>query len=182
MFWNNRLDFVAEMDSISSGVRKVKFALFGEDEPDPAHEAGAPVDSFVSRDRTEGGGGEGSSNMGESLWAKLVELFNDEQLNITTFEFWCYTVFRVLALILIFPAWLLLGVFTAGWLWPPQVRKWLFVQQFTKRGVDPSVEFETKTKITLEELTKENEALMEEITQITLVLKSISEDLPQGAY
>jgi len=182
VFWNNRLDFVAEMDSISSGVRKVKISLFGEDEPVIVHDAGVPADSFTSRDKTEGGGVEGSSNLGESLWAKLVEWFNDEQLSITTFEFWCYTVFRVFALFIIFPAWLLLGVVTAGWLWPPQVRKWLFVQQFTRRGADPSLEFENKTKIILDELTKENEALMEEITQITLVLKSISEDIPRGAY
>jgi len=30
---------------------------------------------------------------------------------------------------LIIPLWLLVGLVTAGWLWPPQVREWLFVQK-----------------------------------------------------
>jgi hypothetical protein len=42
-----------------------------------------------------------------------------------------YNVFRIFSIICVIPVWLALGAITAGWLWPPQVREYLFVQKET---------------------------------------------------
>lgn len=40
----------------------------------------------------------------------------------------------------IVPAWLILGVLTAGWFWPPQLREGLFKQKIYIREEPPDVE------------------------------------------
>ena len=67
-------------------------------------------------------------------WTELISLFDanlydDIEVKLGSFEFWCYFLFRFLAITLIIPCWILLGLVTAGWLWPPQVRELLFLQQ-----------------------------------------------------
>uniref|UniRef100_A0A7S2JQ49 Uncharacterized protein n=1 Tax=Leptocylindrus danicus TaxID=163516 RepID=A0A7S2JQ49_9STRA len=57
----------------------------------------------------------------------------------------------------------------------PQVRMWLFVKQFTKRGACTRNQNENHSG----RVDEKNEALMEGATQTTLILKSISDDIPQ---
>ena len=42
--------------------------------------------------------------------------------------------FRIFSIFVVIPLWLAIGGITAGWLWPPQVREWLFVQKETAIG------------------------------------------------
>jgi hypothetical protein len=46
-------------------------------------------------------------------------------------EFMVYLLFRIFSIVFIIPLWLVLGLITAGWLWPPQIREFLFVQKET---------------------------------------------------
>lgn len=63
------------------------------------------------------------ATLGKEAWKQLRELFQDDiEESVMTFEFWAYLLLRVMAAILI-PLWLLVGLITCGWLWPPQVRE-----------------------------------------------------------
>ena len=61
-------------------------------------------------------------------WKSLMDMFDDDEVN----QGGAMGVFikLIVALILI-PTWLVLGVLSAGWLWPPQVRKGIFVQRIS---------------------------------------------------
>mmetsp|Transcript_48503 Transcript_48503/g.58525 ORF Transcript_48503/g.58525 Transcript_48503/m.58525 type:complete len:819 (-) Transcript_48503:67-2523(-) len=117
VFWSNRLDFVAEMDAMTSGPwkKKVKSILSFGDAPD-----GSTVDL------SEG------DVFGRSGWKHLIELYDDEDLSPVSFEFWCYLVARVVTGVFIIPSWFLVGVLSAGWLWPPQMREYFLKQQASK--------------------------------------------------
>ena len=137
VFWSNRLDFVAEMDAISYGLRN-KMNLLHGDTSDGA--AGAPTHvqegpaGFVATDNKQ----MKDTHQGVFYdgWKNLVQLFDqhlydDIDMSPSNLEFWCYFLFRGLAVVLVIPLWIIAGIITAGWLWPPQVREWLFVQQET---------------------------------------------------
>lgn len=62
------------------------------------------------------------------LWKKLVECFDpgrEENKSKTI----CLLPWRICISTFLIPFWLLVGVLSAGWLWPPQVREGLFVQR-----------------------------------------------------
>ena len=102
VFWSNRLDFVAEMDVISSN-----FARKGE----------------------RGSSSEESAT-GE-LWKKFMYLFDDEidEHGIMSIESIVYIVLKVFAACVIIPLWIIFGLITFGMLWPPQVREKLLTSQ-----------------------------------------------------
>jgi hypothetical protein len=117
VFWSNRLDFVAEMDAVSNGPwkKKVKcfFPFFGEEQ------------------------GVEDVPFGTDIWKQLMELFEEEtMMGVETFspEWMCYTLLRIATIFIIIPLWVLLGTFSAGWLWPPQVRAYLFTQRIFAVG------------------------------------------------
>src|SRR6056300_1764272 len=67
-------------------------------------------------------------------WQSLMNLFDRNlyetyDVQPSSIEFWCYVLVRFGAFIFVIPLWLLLGMCTAGWLWPPQVREFLFQQK-----------------------------------------------------
>jgi hypothetical protein len=127
VFWNSRLDYVAEMDLISSGpwITKLKNAvcccccgLFGKN----SSNNGVSMQSDLSK-----------SDFGASLWKKLVSLYEDQDLKVVSAEFWCYLLFRACGLLII-TVWLISGIVTMGFLWPRQVRDRLFVQRTAKQS------------------------------------------------
>lgn len=142
VFWSNRLDFVAEMDAISS-VRKPSNFPFSK-----GKSAGVPGAPTTVQEGPYGEGvqvyaeqtGEGkrrSKQVFREAWKNLMSLFDatlydDIDLHPGSFEFWCYFFFRIFAIVFIIPAWLVAGAATVGWLWPPQVREYLFVQKKTQ--------------------------------------------------
>ena len=56
-------------------------------------------------------------------------LYETYDVNPSSFEFWCYVLVRFAAVVFVIPVWLILGLVTAGWLWPPQVSEYLLKQK-----------------------------------------------------
>ena len=131
VFWSNRLDFVAEMDAISYGLRaKLGFA------ENPGGGGGIVREGPPGYGSSKGGGNKSSKRVFYDGWRNLVQLFDqhlydDIDFHPSNVDFWCYFLFRGLAVVFIIPIWIVAGLVTAGWLWPPQIREWLFVQKDT---------------------------------------------------
>jgi len=163
VFWTNRLDFVAEMDGIANGPWKSRMRkAFG---------CGSGNDQDVKSGYTE-------TVFGKELWKRIMDLFVDDiEEGVVSLDFLAYTMMRLVAIIVI-PLWLLLGVFTVGWLWPPQVREAIFTSTVFKHTTDSQRRDEQrKTQITSlqQDVKALNDDLMQEIaldrTQV-LQLKS----------
>ena len=124
VFWSNRLNFVAEMDAMSAGPwrKKVKNALMM---PSGLDGDSSDEQSISDNERLD---------MSSELWKKLVDFFEEDTkaFGIVSIEFWYYFLFRCIAALIIIPLWVLCGIFSAGYLWPPQVRAWLLEQRITK--------------------------------------------------
>jgi hypothetical protein len=134
VFWSNRLDFVAEMDGIASVVRR-RILCMGGDKGAP----GAPSNLQEQPNGTVSSDGDGntlgSKEWFRDTWKSIMSLFEDNvyddvDLRPAKIEFWVYMFYKALAVIVI-PLWAILGLFSVGILWPPQVRVWLLVQQET---------------------------------------------------
>mmetsp|Transcript_12465 Transcript_12465/g.26922 ORF Transcript_12465/g.26922 Transcript_12465/m.26922 type:complete len:833 (-) Transcript_12465:1491-3989(-) len=110
VFWSNRLDFVAEMDVISNS-----FSRKGRGEARGVFEAD-------------------DGAMGE-LWKKFMYLFDDDidDHGVMSVEFIIYNILRMFAAIIVIPLWLVIGLLTLGFLWPPQVREKLLTSKMIDR-------------------------------------------------
>ena len=133
VFWANRLDFVAEMDAIKNVGKRIK-ACCGKGGGAP----GAPTNVQETPNGEpiplEGDEEKGSSGKFRAGWQSLMNLFDRNlyetyDVKPSSIEFWCYVLVRFGAFFLVIPLWLLVGLCTAGWLWPPQVREWMFQQK-----------------------------------------------------
>jgi len=148
VFWSNRLDFVAEMDAIASGPwkKKVRKAI------------------FLGQDGEGGSAGQVERDSSWAAWKKLTDLFEDDlqELSFLSMDFWCYLLLRMLTACIIIPLWILLGIVSAGWLWPPQVRAGFLVQRISKRNPGDVKEAEQRTK-DINELRKDVKELQEEV-------------------
>uniref|UniRef100_A0A7S2P4B0 Ion transport domain-containing protein n=1 Tax=Leptocylindrus danicus TaxID=163516 RepID=A0A7S2P4B0_9STRA len=172
VFWSNRLDFVAEMDSIITGFTKIKAIFCGKADDYDAPVSGSDP-SFYNTNESGRNIKDTDKHADRLLWSKLMELFSDEDLSPVSLDFWCYSISRLLALFVVFPVWLIIGFVTMGWLWPPQVREWLFVQKYTKRRTDATAEFQDKASATFETLINANANLKEKIAELNMVMKRI---------
>jgi Ion transport protein/Ankyrin repeats (many copies) len=161
VFWNNRLNFVAEMDAITYAIQRRFFcrkgkhggkrgsgggsssAAFGgeaqEGPDDSRHDpntTGTSTALNASRNKPEEAADdssvEGSSDYFREAWHQVLLLFDDNLYDeVDWIEAVVYNVFRVVCVFFVIPLWILVGALTAGWLWPPQVREYLFVQKET---------------------------------------------------
>ena len=133
----------AEMDAISYGTRKRVGSWFGErggglapGAPSEVVELPNGAPQLSSKDNPDDEDHTASTKYFREGWKQLMLLFDsnlydDIDLTPGNIEFWCYLCFQILAVIFFIPVWLIAGVVTAGWLWPPQVREYLFVQKET---------------------------------------------------
>ena len=132
VFWSNRLDFVAEMDAIKNIGKRIKKFFVDSDGT-----AGAPTavretprgDPILIEDDEKK-----SSDKFRYAWKSIMNLFDPNlyetyDVSAASFEFWCYFLVRFAAIIFVIPVWLIVGLCTAGLLWPPQVREYLFQQK-----------------------------------------------------
>lgn len=137
VFWSNRLDFVAEMDGISS-VFKQRILCMNENSQKGV--PGAPTkvqegpNGTVAMDVDEARSG--SKDIFREAWKSIMLLFesnfyDDVDLSPKKLEFWVYLCYQGFALFIIIPIWIIAGIGTFGMLWPPQVREFLFVQKET---------------------------------------------------
>lgn len=151
VFWNNRLDFIAEMDAISYAVQRRVLCCCGVGDPsktmdhhyhqssksngdatpEPVTPREGPTESGAFHTDSNGGD-ESSSDFFREAWHQVMLLFDANLYDeIDWIEAIVYNLFRILCLLVIIPLWLATGLITAGWLWPPQVREYLFVQKET---------------------------------------------------
>jgi Ion transport protein len=129
VFWTNRLDFVGEMDAIAHGpwTRQAWRWL--------------RLDKVETQKAMAGE----RSTFGSKTWRQMLDMFEDEvdQLSWWSREFWTLFFSRVFVAFVILPVWILLGLVTAGLLWPPEVREYVFVEAIATRlsnAGDESVE------------------------------------------
>mmetsp|Transcript_26686 Transcript_26686/g.55289 ORF Transcript_26686/g.55289 Transcript_26686/m.55289 type:complete len:834 (-) Transcript_26686:352-2853(-) len=132
VFWSNRLDFVAEMDSIKNVWKRIKKLVVQSDEVEgaPSRVRENPEGDPTILEEDEGNNGDRLRNG----WKTIMNLFDPNlyetyDVNPSSFEFWCYVLVRFAAIFFIIPVWLIIGLCTAGFLWPPQVREYLFQQK-----------------------------------------------------
>jgi len=125
VFWSNRLNFIAEVDAIAS--------VLGD-----GHVVPRPSSSGnVERNSSDADQGKSrSKRVFRDLWRTMTGLFKEdpyEYMDVSpgSFDFWCYLLLRIAAFFII-PVWLLLGLVTAGFLWPPQIREKLLCQPAVK--------------------------------------------------
>jgi hypothetical protein len=150
VFWSNRLAFVAEMDAIAYAIQR-RLRTFGTStghgDADGHSQRRAlglypeSTDSGTSAlDGQEGPGpmGSESPHLDKTTeyfregWHQVMLLFDANIYDdVDWIETWVYNIFRIFCVFIVIPLWLALGFVTAGWLWPPQVREWLFVQRET---------------------------------------------------
>ena len=127
VFWTNRLDFVAEMDAIANGPWKKRLRgvfRMADDEADQGH---------------------GDTMFGKEFWKRLMDLFEDDvEESMFTVEFWAYNFLRLMTGIIIIPLWVIIGVLSAGWLWPPQIREYIFTSTVAKHSSETEREAELR--------------------------------------
>ena len=191
VFWSNRLDFVAECDAISYGIRnKLGYLDDYDGEGGIGNVQEGPGGRSFRTSNTS------SKSFFADGWRNLVQLFDehlydDVDFNPTNVDFWCHFLCRALAVIFIIPLWILAGVATAGWLWPPQVREWLFVQKETaisrsdleKQKLEQLKEIQNGMRVLKADIRKELASGRDEIMRIKTEMEGahygIASDLQQ---
>jgi hypothetical protein len=140
VFWTNRLDFLSAINAVANGpwkkhVKKTVGMNAGSEDDN------APLDPDAS--------------FGADFWRRLIYLFEDDiDGSVMSLEFWVYVMLRVLAVLIIIPSWLALGVLTCGWLWPPQIREAIFTSDVSKHSSE-SAEQDALRKSQVANLEKE---------------------------
>mmetsp|Transcript_14949 Transcript_14949/g.21905 ORF Transcript_14949/g.21905 Transcript_14949/m.21905 type:complete len:844 (-) Transcript_14949:121-2652(-) len=125
VFWTNRLDFVAEMDAVANGPWKFRLRKM----------LGIQMDADEHTEVV----------FGREFWKRLMDLFEDDiDGGAMSAEFWAYNLLRVTTAIIIIPSWVILGMFSAGWLWPPQVREAIFTSTVTQHNSETEREDELR--------------------------------------
>ena len=197
VFWSNRLDFVAEMDSIASVVRKrILCCTDGED----AKEKTNIVPNLTQDDRSYVSE-DASSNIEKNLvygteewfrdkWNSIMSMFEEDVYGTAAGEdtrpidFW-YDVLNKTLVILVIPPWLILGFVTVGILWPPQVREWLFVQKDTaasraeieRRKLEQLQDIQRDTKLLKNELKMEMQHDRDEMFRMKHEVDAVQEEV-----
>jgi hypothetical protein len=128
VFWTNRLDFIAQMDAIANGPWKRLFLkAIGTEDVD--------IRSSINSD----------ASFGKDFWKRLMDLYEDEtDDSLFSLEFICYSVLRLSTALFIIPAWILVGLCTAGWFWPPQIREFIFTSTVSKHNSESEKEDELR--------------------------------------
>ena len=199
VFWSNRLDFVAEMDSIASVVRKRIFCKGAEGARTKARmlrnartEDDQASDSSRSRSSSNGAKMKiayGSEEWFRDKWDSIMSTFEHDLYGATEedmrpIDFWYDILIKTLA-VLVIPPWLILGFITVGILWPPQVREWLFVQKETaasraeieRRKLEQLQEIQRDTKLLKEELRMEMQHDRDDMFRMKAEVDAVQEEV-----
>jgi len=137
VFWSNRLAFITDMDMVTNGPWKktIKnlFKLRDDDDSDDAEDI-----NLAKKEKVE-------ISWERICWKKLIECFDpDVDSNTNGMGMILYVPLRLFVSMFLIPFWLLLGILSAGWLWPPQVREGLFVQKVTAEDAGEGNEIEKR--------------------------------------
>mmetsp|Transcript_6150 Transcript_6150/g.10426 ORF Transcript_6150/g.10426 Transcript_6150/m.10426 type:complete len:853 (-) Transcript_6150:113-2671(-) len=124
VFWSNKLDFVAEMDVIISGLSRCRN---NDDNAEDANE-----------------------NSMSELWKKFmyfIEADMDDKKYFSV-DYIIYTFLRFVTAVIIIPLWIIIGAITFGMLWPPQIRSKLMQSRTTRQIGNESVEHVRMKQVT----------------------------------
>jgi len=87
-------------------------------------------------------------------------------------------------IVIVMPVWLILGFLSAGYLWPPQLRKKLLEQNITRQHREETLEFEylekrvAKMKVILsKELTDSREIIGQMRTDLKCIISDVSKEV-----
>jgi len=194
VFWGNRLSYVAEMDAISYGVQK-RLKIFGGHRnggvigaPTQVQEGPYSVTENFPDDSRKAD--DPSKRYFKNGWKNIVQLFDqniydDIALSPRSIEFWCYFLFQVAAVLVIIPLWLLAGLMTFGFLWPPQIREYIFVQKETtvsranleKEKLEQLKEIQTSLKCLKVDIKKEMASDREDMIRMKHEVESTQNDV-----
>lgn len=154
VFWSNRLAFTTDMDMVTNGPwKKTVVNLFKLRDPDDEEDDDEDT-HLVKKEKVD-------ISWERILWKKLIECF-DPEVDSTGMGMILYVPLRVFVSMFLIPFWLLLGILSAGWLWPPQVREGLFVQQVTAADAGEPNEMEKR---------------IEEVSELKKDLKTVQTEL-----
>lgn len=130
VFWTNRLNFIAQMDAIANGPwRTLLRKALG------LQEKSQQLDSDAW-----------TNVLGKRYWRSLMDLYEDDiHANVLSFEYFAVTLVRMMVTVFIIPAWILLGLITLGWLWPPQIREYFFTSAISKHSSETAKEEELRS-------------------------------------
>jgi hypothetical protein len=147
VFWTNRLDFIAQMDAIANGPWKTRLKrTFGMNAIDTR---------LIHIEAT----------FGKEFWKRLIDIFDDEvDDSVLSFDYFFYTLMRIMTAVFIIPSWILVGICSAGWFWPPQVREAVFTSTVFKHSSDVAKEDELR-KTQLKKLKEEIHILRDDLLQ-----------------
>jgi len=118
-FCRNRLDFIVEMDVIRTGIF-TRFGI-GKDENNSSKD--------VIHAST-------SNSHASALWKSILDVFDKDlnRMQIWSVAFLCLTLVRIAIIFMVIPMWIVLGILTAGCIWPIQWRKKIWEQKVTTRS------------------------------------------------
>mmetsp|Transcript_16091 Transcript_16091/g.34795 ORF Transcript_16091/g.34795 Transcript_16091/m.34795 type:complete len:875 (-) Transcript_16091:338-2962(-) len=143
VFWSNRLAFITDMDMVTNGPwKKTVMNLFKLRDDDDDDEDDEEDTNLVKKDKVE-------ISWERILWKKLIECF-DPEVDSNGMGMILYVPLRVFVSMFLIPFWLLLGILSAGWLWPPQVREGLFVQKVSAEDAGEANEMEKRIEEVIE--------------------------------
>lgn len=158
VFWTNRLDFVAEMDAINN-LR----SFFGMKE------------HWYSSNSDE--------EFGRQTWKDLMDLYAEDAYEETfSTDALAYIAMRILVALFVIPLWILLGLLSFGWFWPPQVREAVFTSSVLAHSSEMEKDEElrkTQIRNLKDEVKDLREELLQELaldrTQVVQVKSQVSE-------
>lgn len=146
VFWTNRLAYIAEMDAVANGPWKTQAQKFFGIESKDGSEA---------REIT----------FGKETWKGLMDLYEDDiEGGLFSFDTVLLTFFRVVSAVFVIPFWILLGLLTFGWFWPPQMRELIFTSKVFKQQTEADKE-ELLRKAQVKILNQEVDNMKNEILQ-----------------
>jgi len=198
VFWSNRLEFVAEIDAISytlkrrlmwgstnkKGERHVAGASTESNPSDSAASEALDVPAFAREGDSfdEQVGLETSKDHFREAWHQIIMLYDVSLYDdIDWWETFIYNIFRIFCALVIIPLWLTLGAVTAGWLWPPQVREYLFAQkevvlshaELARKKLEQLQSIQDDLKLAKTEIVRERASNREDMMRIRVEVEMI---------
>jgi hypothetical protein len=149
VFWTNRLNYIAQMDAIANGPwKRLMYEGLGMKQP---------IKKFGSSETT--------NIFGKDQWDALMH-FIEAEIEGTVFVvgYLAVVLLRIFVLVCVIPAWVVLGICTAGWLWPPQIREYVLTSAVSRHNSESEKEEELRST-QLVKMKAEIVALGEELRQ-----------------
>ena len=126
VFWTNRLNFISQMDAIANGPWKKLFREFFHME-DPGKTTSL------------------TNVFGRDFWKRLMGMFDDDiEGPAFSLDNLMATFIRLWAIFVVIPGWIVLGICSFGWLWPPQLREYIFTSAVSKHNNEAAREEELR--------------------------------------